>query len=46
MSKINTKETKPRQSNKAKTVENIKYESILSQLVLWFHLWGFITLEN
>ena len=23
--------------NEAKTVENIKYEPVLSQVVLWFH---------
>ena len=33
MSKINTKETKPEQSQ-AKTIENSKYEPILCQLVL------------
>ena len=30
MSKINTNETKPKQVNEAKTVENIKFELILS----------------
>ena len=30
----------------AKTAEDIKYKPILSQLVLWFHLQGLITLEN
>ena len=34
MSKINSKEKKQNKVNEAKTVENIKYESILSQLVL------------
>ena len=35
MSKINTKEAKPKQIvNDTKTVENIKYQVILSQLAL------------
>ena len=32
--------------NEARTVENIKYEPILSHFVLWFHLKALITLEN
>ena len=34
MFKINTKETKPKQVNEAKNVENFKYEPTLCQLVL------------
>ena len=34
MSKINTKETKPKKINEAKNVENIKYEQIVGELVL------------
>ena len=34
MSKTNTNETKPNQVNQANTNETIKYEPIVSQLVL------------
>ena len=34
ISKINTKETKPKQSQWTQTVENIRYEPILSYLLL------------
>ena len=41
------KENKIKKSqNEARTVENIKYEPILSHFVLWFHLKALITLEN
>ena len=43
MSKINIKEKKQYTVNEAKTVENIKYEPMLSQFVLWFYLQGLIT---
>ena len=43
MSKVNTKETTNNNKvNDTKTVQNIKYEPILSNLVLWFHLQGLI----
>ena len=34
MSKMNTKEKKKNKANEAKTIENIKYTPITSQLVL------------
>ena len=41
MSKIETKETKPK-LNQAKTVENIKFEPILTKLVMRFDFLGLI----
>ena len=46
MSKINTKEIRPRQVIEPKTAENIKYELILRQLVHSLNLYGFMTLGN
>ena len=46
MSKINKKEKKKQQSQLSQNYKNIKYASILSQLVLSFHFRGRPLEEN